>query len=41
MIKKVKSGYRVIAHKSGKNMGTYKTKKAAEKRLKQIKKFSK
>lgn len=41
MIRKVKEGWRVIGHKSGRNMGTYKTKKEAEKRLKQIKHFSK
>lgn len=38
-IKKVKGGYRVVTHQTGKNMGTYKTKAAAEKRLAQIKKF--
>ena len=41
MIKKVKEGYRVIAHKSGRNMGTYPTKAGAEKRLKQIERFGK
>jgi hypothetical protein len=41
MIRKVKAGYRVITHKSGRNMGTYKTKKEAEARLKQLKRFSK
>ncbi len=35
MIRKVKYGYRVVAE-SGRNMGTYKTKEEAEKRLKQI-----
>ena len=40
MIRKVKGGYRVIGHKSGRNMGTYKTKKQAEERLRQIKHFS-
>lgn len=40
MIKKVKSGYRVVSHKTGRNMGTYDTKKEAEKRLEQIKKFA-
>jgi hypothetical protein len=39
MIRKVKGGYRVISHQTGKNFGTYKTKKAAQKRLKQIKRF--
>lgn len=40
MIRKVKEGYRVVA-KSGRNMGTYKSKLAAKKRLKQIERFSK
>lgn len=39
MIRKVKKGYRVITHQTGKNMGTYKTKAAAQKRLRQIKKY--
>lgn len=38
MIKKVKAGYRVVSHK-GKNLGTYKTKKEAETRLKQVEMF--
>ena len=38
MIRKVKEGYRVVAE-SGRNMGTYKTKEEAEKRLKQIEMF--
>lgn len=41
MIRKVKGGFRVISHRTGKNLGTYKTKKAAEKRLKQLKRFRK
>lgn len=40
MIRKVKDGYRVVA-RSGRNMGTYGTKKQALKRLKQIERFSK
>ena len=39
MIRKVKGGYRVITHQTGKNMGTYKTKAAAERRLRQIGRF--
>lgn len=38
MIKKVKEGYRVVAE-SGRNMGTYKTKEEAKKRLQQIEYF--
>lgn len=41
MIRKVKGGYRVITHQTGKNMGTYKTKAAAQKRLRQIRKYRK
>lgn len=43
MIRRVKVNgkikYRVITHQTGKNMGTYDTRAAAEKRLNQIKKF--
>ena len=39
MVKKVKGGYRVVSHQTGKNFGTYKTKVAAQKRLAQIKRF--
>jgi hypothetical protein len=43
MIRKVKvkgkTKYRVITHQTGKNMGTYNTRKGAEKRLRQIKRF--
>lgn len=39
MIRKVKAGYRVVSHQTGKNFGTYKTKAAAKKRLAQIKKY--
>lgn len=38
MIVKVKEGWRVVAE-SGRNMGTYKKKEDAEKRLKQIQMF--
>lgn len=38
MIKKEKSNYKVES-KSGKNLGKYKTKKEAEKRLKQVEYF--
>jgi len=41
VIIKTKSGWRVISHKKKKNMGDYKTKKEAEKRLRQIKYFGK
>jgi hypothetical protein len=39
MIRKVKGGYRVLSEKKKRNMGTYKTKAGAEKRLKQIEMF--
>lgn len=38
MIRKVKSGYKVIAS-SGRPMGTYRSKKKAQKRLAQIEMF--
>jgi hypothetical protein len=38
MIRKLKEGYRVVAH-SGRNMGTYPSKAQAEKRLKQVEMF--
>ncbi len=38
MIRKIKSGYKVIAS-SGRPMGTYKSKKQAQKRLAQIEMF--
>ena len=41
MIRKVKGGYRVITHQTGRNMGTYKTKAAAKRRLAQIHRFRK
>ena len=37
MIRKAKEGRRVVSHKTGKNLGTYKTKKEAPERLRQIK----
>ena len=39
MIRKVKGGYKVIRHTTGRSFGTYKTKEKAKKRLKQIKMF--
>ncbi|HEX9127142.1 MAG TPA: hypothetical protein VF948_12120 [Methylomirabilota bacterium] len=38
MIRKVQGGYRVLSE-SGRNMGTYRTKGEAEKRLRQIEMF--
>lgn len=38
MIRKIKGGYKVVSS-SGRNMGSYKTKKEALKRLKQIEMF--
>lgn len=39
MIRKIKGGYKVVSHRTGRNMGTYKTRKAALRRLRQIKYF--
>ena len=39
MIRKVKGGYRVVTHQTGRNMGTYKTKAEAKKRLKQLARY--
>jgi hypothetical protein len=39
MIKKVKEEYQVVSEKSGRNMGTYKTKEEAIKRLRQVEYF--
>ena len=39
MIHKIKAGWKVVSHKTGRNLGIYKTKKAAVKRLRQIKYF--
>lgn len=36
MIRKVKTGYRVMSHDGKRNLGTYKTKQAAEVRLAKI-----
>jgi hypothetical protein len=41
MIRKTRSGYRIVSHKTGRNMGTYKSRKQAVKRLRQIKHYSK
>jgi len=38
MIRKVKGGFKVVS-KSGKNLGKYKSRKAAEKRLRQVEFF--
>lgn len=37
---KTKHGYKVISHRTGRNMGTYSTKSDAQRRLHQIKRFS-
>ena len=39
MIKKIKGKYVVLSEKTGRKFGTYKTKKKAEKRLRQIEFF--
>ena len=39
MIKKIKGKYVVMSEKTGRKFGTYKTKKEAEKRLRQIEFF--
>jgi hypothetical protein len=40
MIKKVKSGYKVLSEKTGKNLGgPYKSREEAEKRLRQVEFF--
>lgn len=41
MIKKTTKGYEIISHKTGKCLGRYKTKKEAETRLKQLRRFRK
>ena len=38
MIRKTKTGYKVVS-KKGRNMGKYRTKKAAKKRLAQVERF--
>lgn len=40
MIRKVKDGYKVVS-KKGKNLGKYKSKKGAVKRLRQVEYFKK
>ena len=39
MIIKIKEGYRVVSEKAKKNLGTYKTREEAEKRLQQVEFF--
>ena len=39
MIRKIKEGYRVVSEKSGRNLGTYKTKDEAKERLRQVEFF--
>lgn len=39
MIRKVKGGYRVVSKGHGRNMGTYRTKGAAQRRLAQVEMF--
>lgn len=39
MLRKVKAGYRVVSKSGRKNLGTYKTKAAAKKRLRQVEYF--
>ena len=39
MIRKVKNGWKVISHKTGRSFGVYPSKKKAMQRLKQIKYF--
>lgn len=39
MIRKIGSQYRVLSEKTHRNMGTYPTRAAAEKRLKQVEMF--
>jgi len=39
MIIKIKEGFRVVSEKTKRNLGTYKTKKEAEKRLRQVEFF--
>lgn len=41
MIRRVKGGYRVVSHQTGRNFGTYRTKAQAQRRLAQIKRFKK
>jgi hypothetical protein len=39
MIRKVKGGYRIVSHTTGKNLGTFPTKARAQQHLKQIQRF--
>jgi len=39
MIKKTKSGYKVVSEKTGRNLGASKTKAGAVKRLRQVEYF--
>lgn len=39
MIRKVKGGYRVVSHRTGRNLGTFKSKEAAQRRLKQLARY--
>ena len=39
MIRKVKGGYRLVSKKTGKNLGTYRTKAEAMKRERQVQYF--
>ena len=39
MITKLKGGYRVVGHRTGANLGTYRTRAQAEARLRQVKRF--
>jgi hypothetical protein len=41
MIIKTKNKYKVVSHLTGRSFGTYKTKKKAQERLRQIKYFQK
>ena len=41
MIKKTKTGYKVVSHTTGRSFGTYPSKKKAEERLKQIRRYAK
>lgn len=39
MIRKVKGGYRLVSKKTGRNLGTYRSKKGAQKRERQVNYF--
>lgn len=39
MIRKVKSGFRLVSKKTGRNLGTYRTKAGAKKRERQVNYF--